>query len=312
VRDDELALREQVGVSASGMSRLQRREQLVAYSFLAPTFLFYLLFAAIPLLATVGFCFFTIQRIPLQAQFSGFDNFGFVYTDPRFWKSFLNTFYFIALAVVGNVGGGLLLALLLNRALPRHLLLYFRLAYFFPVLVAAAFVSYIWKFLYAYDLGAINYYLRAVGLPGVKWLSDASVAMLSVAIMDVWKHVGFFMLILLAALQGVPREILEAARVDGAKARSVFLNITLPYILPVLLFCVTYATIGGLQVFDSVRILTDGGPGDATRTVVLYMFGEAFGAGDLSSGAIAALTLLLVIALVVALQWFVGRRWVHT
>ncbi len=206
------------------MSGLERREQVAAYGFLAPAFLFYLLFAAIPLLATIGFCFFTVKRIPLQAEFAGLTNFGWIYTDPRFWKSFLNTFYFIALAVVGNVGGGLILALLLNRALPRRLLLYFRLAYFFPVLVAAAFVSYIWKFLYAYDLGAINYYLRAVGLPGVKWLSDASVAMLSIAIMDVWKHVGFFMLILLAALQGVPRDILEAARIDGAKGRSIFLG----------------------------------------------------------------------------------------
>jgi multiple sugar transport system permease protein len=146
----------------------------------------------------------------------------------------------------------------------------------------------------------------------VHWLSDATVAMVSVAIMDVWKHVGFFMLILLAALQAVPRDILEAARIDGARPGSVFMSITLPYISPVVLFCVTYATIGGLQVFDSVRILTDGGPGDATRTVVLYMFGEAFGAGDLSSGAIAAVTLLVVIAIVVALQWFLGRRWVAT
>jgi ABC-type sugar transport system permease subunit len=287
-----------------------RRERLAAWSFLAPTFLLYVLFAAIPLLATIGFCFFRIERIPLQAQFAAFDNFAYVYSDSRFWETFRNTFYFIALAVTGNVGGGLGLALLLNRALPRRLLLYFRLAYFFPVLVAAAFVSYIWKFLYAYDLGAVNYYLRAVGLPGVHWLSDANVAMLSVAIMDVWKHVGFFMLVLLAALQSVPRELLEAARIDGARPRSVFVGIVLPHISPVLLFCVTYATIGGLQFFDSVRILTDGGPGDATRTVVLYMFGEAFGAGDLSSGAIAALTLLVVIALVVALQWLVGRRWV--
>ena len=294
------------------MSRLERREQAAAYGFLAPTFLFYTLFAAVPLLATIAFCFFTIKRIPLQAEFAGFANFAYVYSDPRFWDTFRNTFYFISLAVIGNVGGGLALALLLNRALPRYLLLYFRLAYFFPVLVAAAFVSYIWKFLYAYDLGAINYYLRAIGLPAVHWLSDAKVAMLSIAIMDVWKHVGFFMLILLAALQGVPRDILDAAHVDGAKPRSVFLNITLPHISPVLLFCVTYATIGGLQVFDSVRILTDGGPGDATRTVVLYMFGEAFGAGDLSAGAIAAVTLLVVIAFVVALQWFLGRRWAAT
>ena len=203
------------------------------------------------------------------------------------------------------------LAVLLNRALPRSVLYVFRLAFFFPVLVAAAFVSHIWKFLYSYDLGAINYYLRAGGLPAIGWLTDGSVAMISVVIMDVWKHVGFFMIILLAALQSVPRDLLEAARIDGASGLTIFLRIVVPYIAPVILFCITYATIGGLQVFDSVRILTNGGPGDSTRSVVLYMFDEAFGAGDLSTGAIAALTLLIVISIVVAAQMYASRRWLE-
>ncbi len=288
---------------------MKHKEWLAAFGFLAPVYLCYLLFVLAPLIATIAFCFLEIDRITFRTHFVGVENFGWIYTDPRFWKTFLNTFYFISLAVVGNVGLGLILAVLLNRAMPRSLLFFFRLAYFFPVLVAAAFVSYIWKFLFAYDLGAINYYLREIGLPGVRWLADANVAMISIVIMDVWKHIGFFMIILLAALQNVPREIVEAAKIDGAGEIRIFLRITVPYISPVILFCVTYATIGGLQVFDSVRILTDGGPGDATRTVVLYMFNEAFGAGDISSGSIAALTLLAVISVVVALQMLVSRRW---
>jgi multiple sugar transport system permease protein len=172
----------------------------------------------------------------------------------------------------------------------------------------SALVSLVWKFLYSTDLGILNYYLRALGVPGVGWLSDGSVAMVSVVIMDVWKHFGFFMIIMLAALQAVPRSLIEAAALDGAGGGRIFYHIKLPVIAPVVLFCVTYATIGGLQVFDSVRILTNGGPGDATRVVVLYMFEQTFGAQDLGTGTAAAFTLLVVIALVTALQFGFGRR----
>jgi multiple sugar transport system permease protein len=290
------------------MSVNERREQWVAFAFLTPALFFYVAFVALPLVATITFCFVSISRFTFAVEFVGLENFGWVYGDPRFWRTFVNTFFFISLAVVGNVGLGLLLAVLLNRAMPKAILYLLRLAYFFPVLVSIAFVSYIWRFLFAGDLGVINYYLRGLGLPAVGWLSDTNVAMLSIVIMDVWKHVGFFMIILLAALQGVSRETIEAARIDGAGEVRIFFAIVLPAIAPVVLFCVTYATIGGLQVFDSIRILTNGGPGDATRSVVLYMFNEAFGAGDLSTGSIAAMTLLVVVSVVVSIQLWLGRR----
>jgi multiple sugar transport system permease protein len=295
-------------LEAGEMSSLPRREQLAAFAFLTPALFFYVAFVAVPLIAAITFCFVSINRFTFEMTFVGFDNFAWVYSDLRFWKTFVNTFHFISLAVIGNVGLGLLLAVLLNRAMPRAMLYLLRLAYFFPVLVSIAFVSYIWRFLFAGDLGVINYYLRVVGLPTVGWLSDVNIAMISIVIMDVWKHVGFFMIILLAALQGVSRETLEAARIDGAGEVRTFFSIILPSIAPVVVFCVTYATIGGLQVFDSIRILTNGGPGDTTRSVVLYMFNEAFGAGDLSTGSIAAVTLLAVVSVVVSLQLWLGRR----
>jgi multiple sugar transport system permease protein len=183
-----------------------------------------------------------------------------------------------------------------------------RLAYFLPVLVSLAFVSFIWRFMFSFDLGAINYYIRMLGLPPVGWLTDKNVAMFSIVIIDVWKNVGFFVIILLAALQGVPRNLMEAARIDGASPFTALRRIKLPYIAPVILFCVTYATIGGLQVFDSIKIITDGGPGDSTRSVVMYMFSEAFSAGELGTGAASALTLLVVIAIVTAIQLTLGRR----
>ncbi|CAN7146174.1 sugar ABC transporter permease [Devosia sp. Root413D1] len=290
------------------MATLRQRETLAAYGFLAPAYLIYLLFLAIPMVASLLLSVLEVDRLTLATQFVGWANFDWVLTDPRFWKTFGNTFYFIALAVVGNVGLGLGLAVLLDRNIPGPLLYLFRLAYFLPVLVSLAFVSFIWRFMFSFDLGAINYYIRMLGLPPVGWLTDKNVAMFSIVIIDVWKNVGFFVIILLAALQGVPRNLMEAARIDGASPFTALRRIKLPYIAPVILFCVTYATIGGLQVFDSIKIITDGGPGDSTRSVVMYMFSEAFSAGELGTGAASALTLLVVIAIVTAIQLTLGRR----
>ncbi|MBL8699391.1 MAG: sugar ABC transporter permease [Alphaproteobacteria bacterium] len=293
------------------MTRAAWREQIAALAFLTPALICFLAFLVAPLIATAVFCVVEIDRFTFRMTFVGLENFLYVYEDERFWKTFANTFLFIAMAVAGNVGLGLLLAGLLDRALPSALRYFLRLAYFLPVLIATAFVSYIWKFLFDFDLGAINYYIRLLGLPPVGWLTDTRVAMVSVVIMDVWKHVGFFMLILLAALQAVPRELREAAQVDGAGPVRIFVSVTIPCIAPALLFCVAYATIGGLQVYDSMRILTNGGPGDATRSVVMYMFSEAFGAGELAFGAVSAFTLLVVIAAIVSIQMSLSRRWIR-
>ncbi len=291
------------------MATLKQREAVAAYGFLIPAYAIYILFLALPLVAALMLSVLEVDRLTLKAEWVGWANFDWIFTDPRFWQTFANTFYFIVLAVAGNVGLGLVLAVLLDRKLPGPLLYLCRLAYFRPVLVSLAFVSFIWQFLFSYDLGAINYYVKALGLPPVRWLTDKNIAMLSIIIIDVWKNVGFFIIVFLAALQGVPKSLLEAARIDGASPFTTLRRIKLPYIAPVILFCVTYATIGGLQVFDSIKILTNGGPGDATRSVVMYMYSEAFNAGELGTGAASALTLLVVIAIVVAIQIGFARRW---
>ena len=289
------------------MATLQQREMRAGYLFILPAYIIYLAFLLLPMLAALGLSFAQMDRISWDIEWVGFENFEWILSDPRFWKTFRNTFYFISMAVIGNVGLGLLIALALDRAIPAPILYLLRLAYFLPVLVSLAFVSFIWKFLYSTDLGVINYFLRQVGLSNVPWLTSSSMAMFSVVIMDVWKNMGFFFIIFLAALQGVPRRLMEAASIDGAKGWTVLRRIKIPYIAPVILFCITYATIGGLQVFDSIKILTDGGPGDATRSVVMYMVSEAFNVGDLGTGAASAMILFLTIGIVVAVQFGLVR-----
>ena len=299
-------------VAVKQATKFAAQEARAGWLFVAPGFLLYLLFTLIPVMVTLGFSLTQIDRFTWHIDFVGIENFLYIWSDKQFWHSLANTFEFIALAVAGNVGCGLLVAVLLDRALPKFLLYALRFAYFLPVLVATALVSLVWKFLYSTDLGILNYYLHAAGLPIVGWLTDGRVAMISVVILDVWKHFGFFMIILLAALQAVPRSLIEAAELDGAGALRMFWHIKLPTIAPVLLFCLTYATIGGLQVFDSVRILTNGGPGDATNVMVLYMYEQTFGAQDIGSGSAAAFSLLLVIVVVTALQYGYGRRLAQT
>lgn len=286
----------------------KRQEAAAAYGFILPAYVLYVLFALLPTLATLAFSLTSIDRFTWTFEFVGLDNLRFVLSDRRFWASFLNTFVFVAMAVTGNVGMGLILAALLDKTLPKSVLYLLRLAYFLPVLTSTALVSLVWQFIYSTDLGVLNYYLLAVGLPKIGWLTDRNVAMTSVVIMDVWKHFGFFMVILLAAMQSIPRSVVEAAWLDGAGPMQVFLRVKVPMIAPVILFCVTYATITGLQMFETVRILTSGGPGDATISLVMYMYEQTFSAQDIGAGTSAALVLLIAIMIVTYIQIRVGRR----
>ncbi len=283
-------------------------EAWAGFGFLVPAYLLYILFALLPVFATLAFSLTSVDRFTWSMEFVGLENLRFVLADPRFWTSFINTFVFVAMAVTGNVGTGLLMAVLLDRTLPSAILYVLRLAYFLPVLVSTALVSLVWQFIYSTDLGILNYYLTSLGLPKVGWLTDRRVAMISVVIMDVWKHFGFFMIILLAALQSVPKSLVEAAEIDGAGPVQTFFYVKLPMIAPVILFCVTYATITGLQMFETVRILTSGGPADATISMVMYMYDQTFGAQDIGAGTSAALVLLIAIVIVTIIQIRLGRR----
>ena len=293
--------------SAKGPPPLKRAEARAAFWFVLPGYSLYLLFAFLPALATVVFSLTYLDRYTWHIQFVGLDNIIYVLTDRRFWTSFLNTFYFVSLAATFNVAIGLVFAAMLDRSMPRVILYVLRLGYFLPVLVSTALVSLVWKFLYSSDLGILNYYLVNLGLPRIGWLSDERVAMISVVIMDVWKHFGFFMIIQLAALQSIPRELLEAAELDGAGPILIFFSIKVPMIAPVTFFCLTYATITGLQMFESIRILTSGGPGDATISMVMYMYDETFSAQDVGTGSSAALVLLITIIIVTLIQFRIGR-----
>lgn len=291
-------------------SDLSRAQARAAYLFVLPSTVLYMTFVIAPVLVTIILSFAYYDPM-LGSQWVGFDNFVRFFTDQRSLQILWNTLRFAFFAVTFNVSVGLILALALNRAMPGWLRYFFRLAFFLPVIIAAAFVSIVWGYFYGDDLGVINYYLRLIGLPGVRWLTDSNHAMTSIIIMDVWKNTGFFMIIFIAALQGVPKTILEAAVMDGTPAWRQFFRIVLPYISPVVFFCIVYASIGALQVFESIVILTQGGPGDSTRSLSILIVEEGFGSFQIGYAAAISVVMTVIILIITAAQQVISRRWVQ-
>lgn len=290
-------------------SDLRGAQARAGYLFVLPSFVLYAVFVLAPVIVTIILSF-AYYDISFGFFWVGFENYQRFFSEPRALTIFWNTLRFAFLAVTFNVAVGLILALALNRAMPAPLLYFFRLAFFLPVIIAAAFVSVVWSYFYSFDFGVINYYLSTLGLPRIPWLSSSQFAMTSIVIMDVWKNIGFFMIILIAALQGVPRPILDAAKMDGASPWRTFSRITLPYISPVLFFCVVFASIGALQVFESIVILTNGGPGDATRSLSIYLVDEAFSGFELGYAASVSVIMMVLILIITIVQLVGSRRWV--
>ena len=288
---------------------LLRAQNRAAWIFISPSFLLYLTFVLIPVLLTFLLSF-SYYDVNFGVSWVGLENYIRFFTEERSLQILGNTFVFTLFAVSFNVSVGLLLAIALNRAMPAPLLYFFRLAFFLPVIIACAFVSIVWSYFYADELGVINYFLKAWGLSEVHWLTSGDNAMMSVIIMDVWKNTGFFMIILIAALQSVPKQIVEAAIMDGTSPFRLFWRITLPFISPVLFFCVVYATIGALQVYESIVILTEGGPGDATRSMTIYITEEGFGSFELGYAASISVVLTVVILIVTTFQLISSKFWV--
>jgi multiple sugar transport system permease protein len=286
------------------------REALWGFILILPTYLGFAVFILGPLIAVAGISF-TKFNVLGGTTFTGLANYQSMLADTRLQTVYANTLFFTVFAVIFNVGIGLALAVLLNRRIPSFLRNFFRSVYFFPLLVAHTYVAVIWQFLYQRDTGVINYYLSFLGIGPIPWVESPNWVLPSVIIMDVWKNTGFAMLIFLAGLQNIPRDYYEAARIDGASARQLFFRITLPLLSPTIFFVLVIFMIGAIQVFDTIIVLTGGGPGDASRSVVMYIYEQAFQKFDLGYASSIAMTLFAIILFLTLLQFWFGRRWVH-
>jgi len=253
----------------------------------------------------------SFQRTNLlsPSQWIGLANYRALPSDPLFRQSVVHSLVYTALFVPLSVAGGLFAAVALNRRI-RGIFLY-RTAVFVPVVLSTIATAIMFLWLLDPNFGLINFLLSKVGLGPYGFFDSTSGALYSIVGMTIWGWIGFDVIVYLAALQGVPASLIEAAEIDGARAWGKFRHVTVPLLGPATLFLVVWSTINALQLFDEVYFLTRGGPGTATYVVVYYLYNLAFAQGIAGYAAAIAYVLLVAIMALTLIQLWVGRRWVH-
>lgn len=280
------------------------------YAFILPSMLIIIAFKLIPLIVGLGISF-TDWNLLSSPEFIGLQNYARLFIDPTAPVVFKNTFYYSLLSVPLNLVISLLLAVALNQKIKG--LSFFRTAFYIPVVTASVAVSAIWVWLLS-DFGMINQFLNAIGLNSINFLQDTRYALTSITIVDVWKNLGFNVVIFLAALQDVPVDLRDAANVDGANARGVFRHVTLPLISPSIFFTAVMGVIGSLQAFDLVFNMSmrhEGGPARATSTIGFYIWQNAFKYSRMGYAAALSFALMALLLVLTIIQWRMRRKWVY-
>lgn len=298
----------QVGIGQRPRLSLARQEELLAYLFIMPSLLGFVIFLVVPMVASLGISFYDWELLS-PPQFVGLKNFGALFTDVIFRDVVINTAYYTFGLVPLNLVVSLGLAVWLNTRLRG--LMWYRAAFFLPVITVTVAVALIWRWMYEPRAGIINTGLRAIGLPGPAWLGDPHWAMAAIIIMSVWKGFGYNMVLFLAGLQGIPITIYEAAMLDGANAWQRFWKITLPLLSPMVFLAVVLTVISSFQVFDQAYVMTNGGPANATNTIVLYIYQNGFQYFRMGYASAIAWVLFGVIFLFTLAQMRLQGSWVQ-
>jgi len=274
--------------------------------FLAPCLIFLGAFSLIPPIVTL---YLSLQHydlnFPNMTGFAGVTQYERMFADEYFWNSIVVTLILIAGPVAAQMVLGLLLALLLHNN--ARLFRLSRSLFIAPMVIPPVIAGLIWKMLLIPNLGGVNALLGVVGLPGPNWLASPGLAVFSVGMVGVWQDTPFVMLLLLAALQGLPSEPLEAARVDGASPWQLFRDIMFPLLVPALLVALLFRVINSLAIFPIIYVLTGGGPGRATEMLNYYTYTQAFQYLNLGYGAALAVA-LFVLVLLLSLAFVLLRR----
>jgi multiple sugar transport system permease protein len=288
------------------------KEALAGYLFIAPAVVVFLIFVAGPMIAAFTFSLYKWD-IFRAADFLGLGNYRDLFNDRRFYITFWNTVIYTITEVPLNLLVALLIALMINRNLHPALRYFYRTTYFFPVIISFVAVSILWRYLLINDptFGLINYYLSQLGIPAVPWTSSSRWALRSVILVNVWKTFGFNLIIFLAGLQNIPRPFYEAAEIDGANAFQRFRHITIPLLTPTIFFTFVIEMLHAVQIFDTAYVLTRGGPGDASRTIVMYMYETGFQSFKMGYASAVAVILFIVMMLLTVLQMRGSRLWVY-
>ena len=301
------------------MSKLEKRNTLIAYSFLAPNFLGFILFTLVPVIFSIGLSFMNWGG-GASITWAGLDNFRFIFRDFSFTKSNLgislrNTMYYTLATVPLTIACSLGLAMVLNKAVKGAK--FFRTVFFFPYVASLVAICVCWNFLLM-KTGPVNQILAAFGVTiGKSWTSSRDLAIWAIIIVGVWRSAGYYMVMYLAGLQGVPGELYEAATVDGANGWQRFWKITMPMLTPTTFFVSIMMVISCFKIYDVVAIMTQGGPGRSTKMLVSYIFELSFGAEGVATSAqygvasAVSMVLLIIVLVVTTIQFRAEKKWVN-
>lgn len=301
------------------MSKLEKRNTLVAYSFLAPNFIGFVVFTLVPVLFSIALAFMNWSG-GAKISFAGLDNFRYIFKDFSFTKSNLgialkNTVFYTVATVPLTLVCALGLALVLNRGVKGAKV--FRAVFFFPYVASLVAICVCWNFLLMKN-GPFNQILRAMGFNMTKsWTSSRDLAIWAIIIVSVWRNAGYYMVMYLAGLQGVPVELYEAATMDGANGLQKFTKVTLPMLTPTTFFCSIMMVISCFKIYDVVAIMTQGGPGRSTKMLVTYIFELSFGGEGIATSAqygvasAVSMVLLAIVLLVTFVQFRGEKKWVN-
>ncbi|HJS77169.1 MAG TPA: sugar ABC transporter permease [Burkholderiales bacterium] len=276
---------------------------------LAPAAILLVGFTHYPAVATLADSFFSPGTALRPARFVGLDNYAALGADPVFWQVLRNNFWFALGTIPTSIALALVMALWVNARLPGRALA--RLSYFTPTVLPMIAVANLWLYFYTPQIGLLDKVTAFFGAPSHNWLGNPDTVMGCVIAMTIWKEAGFFMIFYLAALQTLPPELEEAARIEGASRGYFFWRVTFPLLMPTTLFVLVNATINSFKLVDHLFILTKGGPDNASNLLLYYIYQVAFSYLDTAYAATLTVILLAILALLAVVQFRMIERRVH-
>jgi multiple sugar transport system permease protein len=287
---------------------LKTREALAAYAFLAPFMIFFAIFFLRAVVKAVDYSFYDWRLLRPARPYIGLDNYRELWDDEIWWQSVRNTIQFAAMTVVGTTVVGLAAAIAVIQPIRGRT--FFRVLLYMPSLFSVGAVGLIWVWLLSTQFGVINYGLSFLDIKPINWLGDPDLVLPALSFTTIWWTFGFPMLIFIAGLQGIPQQLYEAARIDGASGPQLFFYITIPLLRPTILFVTVTGFISHFQVYGQPYIMTNGGgPGRASYTVVIYLYQMAWRAFRMGYGAAVAVAIAIIMAAITAVQFLlIGRR----
>ena len=268
------------------------RQSLFWYLLLSPSLLIIFGFSTVPLVWSIYYSL-TKGSMLGPKTFVGLDNYVRAATHPIFLRTLRNTFYYAVLTVPTVIVLAVVIAIIIFQ-IPRGQG-FFRGTFYFPLITPVVIAANIWAYIVNRDFGPLNHILGWFGVPAIDWLGTPAYAIPAIVMMEIWRGFGFYVIVLFAALQSIPRELYEAARIDGAQFWRIIGNITLPLLRPALGFCFIMATIFNFQLFDAVYVLTRGGPAWSTSTVSWYVYQQAFESDNIGFASTMGVVLLAII-----------------